>query len=117
MLTVAIILSFLALSQAQSVLPECPFFPGTCPMNVDNIIDVMYHDIIDDFSCQSECRALEDCNYFTMFGATTELGEPTKKCFLFKSCDHIIDCPPEFDDCITGECLSSVIREHSGFLL
>ena len=58
---------------------------------------VMNSIIADTRSCQRECRMIEDCKFFTMFGVN---DDPTDhmKCLLFKTCDPLEAC----DDCITG---------------
>ena len=77
---------------------DCPFGPGSCPVHLDNVVDVFYHDVIDIRSCQRECNQIGECHFWTMFNVT---DEPTdhKKCFLFKTCDHLDPC----DECISGK--------------
>jgi len=76
---------------------DCPFTHGSCPVTLDNVVDVYFHDIADTRSCQRECRMIEECKFFTMFGVN---DDPTDhmKCLLFKTCDPLEAC----DDCITG---------------
>ncbi|TRY61748.1 hypothetical protein TCAL_09259 [Tigriopus californicus] len=78
---------------------ECPFGPGSCPVTLDNVVDVFFHDVADYNSCQRECKLIDECNFFTMFAV---VGEPLnhRKCFLFKSCDTLENC--DHDGCITG---------------
>ena len=77
---------------------DCPFTNGSCPVTLDNVVDVYFHDIADRRSCQRECSIIEDCKFFTMFGVD---DTPTDhmKCFLFKTCDYLEAC----DDCTTGK--------------
>lgn len=86
-------------SGAWAQTEECPFGPGSCPVTLDNVVDVYFHDIADYNSCQRECKLIDECNFFTMFGVE---DEPTdhRKCFLFKSCDTLEDC--DHPGCITG---------------
>merc|ERR1712045_705741 len=76
---------------------DCPFTNGSCPVTLDNVVDVFFHDIADRISCQRECRLIDECKFFTMYGVN---DDPTDhmKCLLFKTCDHLEAC----DDCITG---------------
>jgi len=81
----------------QNVEEDCPFTHGSCPVTLDNVVDVYFHDVADHISCQRECRMINECKFFTMFSVS---DSPTDhmKCFLFKTCDHLEAC----DDCITG---------------
>jgi len=90
-----VLLSFSSVSLAKD--DDCPFGPGSCPVHLDNVVDVFYHDVIDIRSCQRECNQIGECHFWTMFNVT---DEPTdhKKCFLFKTCDHLDPC----DECISG---------------
>jgi len=78
---------------------DCPFGPGTCPVDKDNVVDVFFFDIEDRLSCQKHCVDIPDCHFFTQFG--TDMPEPKTpktKCFLFKTCDELEPCP----ECETG---------------
>ena len=88
----------LSLAFGLTFAQDCPFGPGICPVTLDNVVDVYFHDIADDISCQLECLRIPECFYFTMFGVNDDPIDH-KKCFLFKSCDTIEDC----DDCTTGK--------------
>ena len=90
-----LLLSFSSLTLSQD---DCPFTNGSCPVTLDNVVDVFFHDIADRRSCQRECRTIEDCKFFTMFGVN---DNPTDhmKCFLFKTCDYLEPC----EDCVTGK--------------
>ena len=88
----------LALTAAAASAQDCPFGSGSCPVTLDNVVDVFFHDIIDNYSCQIECQTIGECNYFTMFGEESS-GVLHKKCFLFKSCDTTEPC----EDCTTGK--------------
>lgn len=74
-------------------------------MTLDNVVDVYFHDIADDISCQLECMAIEDCNYFTMFGVLDDPNDH-KKCFLFETCDTLEPC----EDCTTGQSVLSLLE-------
>ena len=79
---------------------DCPFGPGTCPVDKDNVVDVFFFDIEDRLSCQKHCVDIPDCHFFTQFG--TDMPEPKTpktKCFLFKTCDELEPCP----ECETGK--------------
>lgn len=76
---------------------DCPFTNGSCPVTLNNVVDVFFHDIDDHRSCQRECQVVEDCKFFTMFGEP-DTPKDHKKCFLFKTCDHLEPC----EDCVTG---------------
>jgi len=76
---------------------DCPFGPGSCPVTLDNVVDVYFHDIDDKRSCQRECRQIEECKFFTM-KPDPDSPHDHMKCFLFKTCDPMEAC----DDCITG---------------
>merc|ERR1712223_1562465 len=62
---------------------DCPFTNGSCPVTLDNVVDVFFHDIADRISCQRECRLIDECKFFTMYGVN---DDPTDhmKCLLFK---------------------------------
>jgi len=77
--------------------PECPFTNGTCPVTKDNVLDVFFFDVMDRVSCQTHCKDIEECHFFTQFGVDDEPMDHTK-CFLFKTCDHLEPCR----DCQTG---------------
>merc|ERR1712018_1038437 len=91
-----------ALAQVEG--DDCPFYPGTCPITVDNVVEVSYYDTLDDFSCQADCQTNPLCKYFTMFNDDFSAH---KKCFHFKEClEPCADCVtgPEFpniDFCVT----------------
>merc|ERR1712047_160951 len=87
----------LTLSQTPPKDEDCPFGPGSCPVTLDNVVDVYFHDVDDIRSCQRECRQIEECKFFTM---KPESDDPHDhmKCFLFKTCDHLEAC----EQCITG---------------
>ena len=91
-----VILSLFSVTLSQDQ-DDCPFGPGICPVNLDNVVDVYFHDIADRRSCQRECQQIGECKFFTMFGVN---DDPTDhmKCFLFKTCDTLEPC----DECITG---------------
>ncbi len=36
--------------------PDCPFVHGSCPVTLDNVIDVFFYDIVDQASCQHQCK-------------------------------------------------------------
>ena len=100
---------------AASAQDDCPFFPGICPVTLDNTVGVShkkqsrnrmppeipetllfqcdFHDVNDIYSCQSNCATIPSCNYFSMFD-DTERNQ--KKCFHFAQCGE--DCP----ECTTG---------------
>merc|ERR1712241_1361344 len=94
------------------------FFPGICPVTLDNTVGCDFHDVNDIYSCQSNCATIPSCNYFSMFD-DTERNQ--KKCFHFAQCGE--DCP----ECTTGpttpdvgDCLSkkktfppSLVRHRS----
>merc|ERR1712168_1598045 len=42
---------------------DCPFGPGSCPVTLDNVVDVYFHDVDDIRSCQRECRQIEECKF------------------------------------------------------
>ena len=88
---------FTKISQTPPKDEDCPFGPGSCPVTLDNVVDVYFHDVDDIRSCQRECRQIEDCKFFTM---KPESDDPHDhmKCFLFKTCDHLEAC----EQCITG---------------
>lgn len=35
------------LANAQIPSDECPFVPGSCPVTIDNVVDVYFHDVND----------------------------------------------------------------------
>merc|ERR1712214_215186 len=78
---------------AASAQDDCPFFPGICPVTLDNTVGCDFHDVNDIYSCQSNCATIPSCNYFSMFD-DTERNQ--KKCFHFAQCGE--DCP----ECTTG---------------
>ena len=88
---------FTKISQTPPKDEDCPFGPGSCPVTLDNVVDVYFHDVDDIRSCQRECRQIEECKFFTM---KPESDDPHDhmKCFLFKTCDHLEAC----EQCITG---------------
>jgi len=87
----------MTLSQTPPKDEDCPFGPGSCPVTLDNVVDVYFHDVDDIRSCQRECRQIEECHFFTMFPESDDPHDHMK-CFLFKTCDHLEAC----DDCMTG---------------
>ena len=95
--TLALLLVLVGLASAQN--PQCPFGPGTCPTDLDNVIEIYSHDPADYYSCQTECEGINECHFFTMF-VSAESGDNAKKmkCFLWKNCDVLEPCP----ECITG---------------
>jgi len=97
----------LTLSQTPPKDEDCPFGPGSCPVTLDNVVDVYFHDVDDIRSCQRECRQIEDCKFFTM---KPESDDPHDhmKCFLFKTCDHLEAC----EQCITGPELPIIDDDH-----
>ena len=52
-----------------------------------------WHDVNDIYSCQSNCKTIPSCNYFSMFD---DAERNQKKCFHFAQCGE--DCP----ECTTG---------------
>merc|ERR1711997_508547 len=56
----------LTLSQTPPKDEDCPFGSGSCPVTLDNVVDVYFHDVDDIRSCQRECRQIEECKFFTM---------------------------------------------------
>ncbi|XP_023330179.1 uncharacterized protein LOC111702656 [Eurytemora carolleeae] len=74
---------------------ECPFSSSACPVDLDNVVDVFYFDILDTSSCQHQCQRISSCSHFTML---TSADNKHNKCFLFKSCDNQENC----DDCVSG---------------
>merc|ERR1711894_212557 len=78
---------------------DCPFYPGSCPVTKDNVVDVFFFDIEDRLSCQKHCVDIPDCHFFTQFGIDQkEPLQPKTKCFLFKTCDELEPSP----ECETG---------------
>ncbi len=43
---------------------DCPFTNGICPVTLDNVVDVFFHDITDRISCQRECRSVARHNHW-----------------------------------------------------
>merc|ERR1711944_37044 len=78
-----------AMAQSES----CPFYPGICPVTLDNTIGCDYHDVNDIYSCQLNCKTITSCNYFSMFD---DAERNQKKCFHFAQCGE--SCP----ECTTG---------------
>ena len=76
---------------------NCTFGPGICPVTKENVVDVFYFDVVDDFSCQEHCKDLEECHFFTMYGIK-DSPKDHMKCFMFKTCDHKEPCP----ECTSG---------------
>merc|ERR1712179_695474 len=97
----------MTLSQTPPKDEGCPFGPGSCPVTLDNVVDVYFHDVDDIRSCQRECRQIEECKFFTM---KPESDDPHDhmKCFLFKTCDHLEAC----EQCITGPELPIIDDDH-----
>merc|ERR1711981_122615 len=95
--TLVFLISCSALTSSQDQDDDCPFTDGSCPVTLDNVVDVFFHDIADRRSCQRECQMIDECKFFTMYGVN---DDPTDhmKCLLFKTCDPLEAC----DDCITG---------------
>ena len=56
LLLVTLVTLALTSAEVSRVDPDCPFGPGICPINLDNVVDIFYHDITDDLSCQWECK-------------------------------------------------------------
>jgi hypothetical protein len=105
---------------------DCPFVQGICPITLDNVLDVAYHDLTDPYSCQRTCRlGNPNCNFFTIFD-DSELAK--KKCFHFAKCgiecEECITGPtlPEIDDCIVKKktlpipAPKKVVREVNGYV-
>merc|ERR1711953_925825 len=92
-----LILALSSVTLSQNDDEDCPFSDGSCPVTLDNVVDVYFHDIADRRSCQRECQQIGECKFFTMFGVN---DDPTDhmKCFLFKTCDTLEPC----DECTTG---------------
>lgn len=92
-----LILALSSVTLSQNDDEDCPFTNGSCPVTLDNVVDVYFHDIADRRSCQRECQQIGECHFFTMFGVN---DDPTDhmKCFLFKTCDTLEPC----DECTTG---------------
>lgn len=95
-----LILALSSVTLSQNDDEDCPFSDGSCPVTLDNVVDVYFHDIADRRSCQRECQQIGECKFFTMFGVN---DDPTDhmKCFLFKTCDTLEPC----DECTTGMAL------------
>ena len=51
-LLVAALVGMALAEPAPKAEPDCPFTSGSCPVTLDNVVDVYFHDITDDFSCQ-----------------------------------------------------------------
>merc|ERR1712211_15840 len=100
-----IILTLMAVAGA--LAQECPFTKSSCPVELENTLDVFYYDITDKTSCQHQCKSLRSCNYFTML--PTPDNQRTK-CFLFEGCSGFEPCKncvsgaeePPFYDCDKG---------------
>merc|ERR1712018_160325 len=99
------LLLFVALAFGSALAQDdCPFYPGTCPITVDNVVEVSYYDTLDDFSCQADCQTNPLCKYFTMFNDDFSAH---KKCFHFKEClepcaDSVTGPEsPNIDFCVT----------------
>merc|ERR1712038_117671 len=90
-------LAFLAPSVSAQDNKNCTFGPGICPVTKENVVDVFYFDVVDDFSCQQHCLDLDECHFFTMYGVK-DTPKDHMKCFMFKTCDHLEPCP----ECTTG---------------
>jgi len=75
----------------------CPFGPGICPTTKENILDVFYHDVTDEYSCQERCKDTEGCHFFTMYGIH-DTPKDHMKCFVFRSCEYLDPC----EECTTG---------------
>lgn len=41
------LVAFVDLSVAQTPDPDCPFTDGSCPVTLDNVVDVYFHDLAD----------------------------------------------------------------------
>ena len=98
-----ILLVVVLLSTASAAFDDnknCTFGPGICPVNKENVVDVFYFDVVDDFSCQEHCLDLEECHFFTMYGVQ-DSPKDHMKCFMFKTCDHLEPC----EECTTGKIL------------
>ena len=61
----------------------------TCDMNRMNIIDVLFLDLLDEYSCGIECRNDDYCNFYTNYIPD---GGSQRKCFLFAACDAPENC-------------------------
>jgi len=81
----------------EPVDPLCPFVNGSCPVTLDNVVDIYFFDIADRISCQTMCKNINDCKNFTMYGVA-DSPKDHMKCFLFKSCEYLELC----DECTTG---------------
>merc|ERR1719295_1790165 len=90
-------LAFLAPLVSAQDNKNCTFGPGICPVTKENVVDVFYFDVVDDFSCQQHCLDLDECHFFTMYGVK-DTPKDHMKCFMFKTCDHLEPCP----ECTTG---------------
>jgi len=42
-----LICAFIGLSVAQVPTEDCPFTTGSCPVTIDNVVDVYFHDVDD----------------------------------------------------------------------
>merc|ERR1712045_721245 len=75
-----LILALSSVTLSQNDDEDCPFSDGSCPVTLDNVVDVYFHDIADRRSCQRECQQIGECKFFTMFGVN---DDPTDhmKCF------------------------------------
>ena len=61
----------------------------TCDMNRMNIIDVLFLDLLDEYSCGIECSNDAYCNFYTNYIPN---GGSQRKCFLFAACDAPENC-------------------------
>ncbi len=78
--------------------PEDCFPVGeTCQTTKDNVHDIFYFAVGDNFSCQQKCEDIGACNYWSQFTIET-YDTATNKCFLFRDCENTEPCI----DCITG---------------
>merc|ERR1719175_319161 len=91
---------------------DCPFVPASCPVDLENAMDVFYYDVNDHTSCQHQCNKLSLCSHFTQLKTP---DHKHNKCFLFKSCDKYEDCEkycvsgaeePPFYDCTRENTMS-----------
>merc|ERR1712088_112737 len=56
------LLLFVALAFGSALAQDdCPFYPGTCPITVDNVVEVSYYDQLDDFSVHKKCFHFKEC--------------------------------------------------------
>merc|ERR1712002_77689 len=73
----------------------------TCPTDVENIVAVYYFDVLDEQSCQQQCTAINECNYWTHWKISAT-PQPHHKCMLFKQCGQHEPCQP---NCTNGPSL------------